>query len=644
MRGLVALLAFVGVAALNFLWWWLPNRPVEIAGWTDAPMQSVSFAPYRPGQSPLTRVFPSPDQIEQDLKRMQGKTAAVRTYSTGENLEAVPQRAGKYGLKVWHGAWLNNNDKDNLEQINLLIDHANKYPDTIERVIVGNEVLLRRELTASQLRGYIRQVKQRVRQPVTYADVWEFWLRNPGVAEDVDIVTIHILPYWEDEPIGLDRRERDGAVSIEKHITDIYRRVQARFPGKKVVIGETGWPSDGRMRSDARPGRVEQVRYFSMFRTLATKENFEYNVIEAFDQQWKARQEGTVGAAWGLLDAQRNDKFQLGKPVSAEPQWRTLFAISTLLAGLVVLGFASLRRAPSGKSIAIFAVFAQLVATCYVTAIWLDYSRAFSVERQIGIAFWAVLLGLFSYALLRGIGDSLTGKMADPSLYGARVREAWRAWRELPRFRVLARADLLLQMLYLVLTVLCIFFLVVITIDWYDGGIRLGELFYRQIAIDGRYRDFPYWDYAIPAVVLMAWKVLTIARSEQVPRVRRWAKALSFGRMLGFDGSRGYVRMDKSFSRLTPVLPEVALAFLLIFWAVVMVVTEGAIKLHDGGAGGFVADDGGRWVIRTLFWNTQANWFAAMALLMSVPYLATIYVSLREPLAEPPPDSYTSKW
>ena len=229
----------------------------------------------------------------------------MRTYSAGENLEAVPQRAGKYGLKVWHGAWLNNNEKENLEQINLLIDHANKYKDTIERVIVGNEVLLRKDLTANELRRYIRQVKQRVSQPVTYADVWEFWLRNPSLADEVDFITIHILPYWEDEPIGLDRREPDGTPSIEKHIVDIYKKVQARFPDKKIVIGETGWPSDGRMRSDARPGRVEQVRYFSTFRTIAEREKFDYNIVEAFDQYWKARQEGTVGAAWGLLDAQR---------------------------------------------------------------------------------------------------------------------------------------------------------------------------------------------------------------------------------------------------------------------------------------------------------------------------------------------------
>ena len=643
MRALIALVAFAGVAALNLLWWWLPNRPVEIAGWTAAPLQSVSFAPYRPGQSPLTRTFPTPDQIEEDLKRLQGKVQAVRTYSSGENLETVPQRAGKYGLKVWHGAWLNNNDKENLEQINLLIDHANKYKDTVERVIVGNEVLLRKDLTANELRRYIRQVKQRVTQPVTYADVWEFWMRNPQLADEVDFITIHILPYWEDEPIGVDRREPDGRLSIDKHLTDIYKKVQARFPGKKVVIGETGWPSDGRMRSDARPGRVEQVKYFSIFRSAAEREKFDYNVIEAFDQYWKARQEGTVGAAWGLLDAQRRDKFELGKPVVAEPHWRTLFVLSTMISGLLLLGFVSQRRKMTRKAVLLFAFFAQLVATSYVQATWIDVSRSFYFERMLGVVFWAVLLALFSYALLRGISDSLTGRMADPSLYGARVREAWRAWRELPRHRIWQRADLMAQLLYLALTVLCIFYLVVISIDWYDGVIRIGD-WYRQIAIDGRYRDFPIWSFVIPSIVLMAWKALTIPRKEPVSRADRMAKALSFGRLLGYDGSRGFVRMDRTFSRVRPVLPEIVLAGLLIFWAAVLLVTEGAVKLHDGGAGGFVSADGGRWVIRTLFWNTQANWFAFVALVMAVPYLATIYVSIREPLAEPPADSYTNKW
>ncbi|HEY1230234.1 MAG TPA: hypothetical protein VGF26_23240 [Ramlibacter sp.] len=511
-------------------------------------------------------------------------------------------------------------------------------------MIVGNEVLLRRDLTANQLRGYIRQVKSRVKQPVTYADVWEFWLRNPQLADEVDFITIHLLPYWEDEPIGLDRREADGSLRIENHLKAIFKRVQDRFPGKKIVIGETGWPSDGRMRSDARPGRVEQVRYFSIFRALAEKEHFDYNIVEAFDQHWKARQEGTVGGTWGLLDAYRHDKFQLGQPVSAEPHWRMLFAVSSALTALLVLAFASWRRKPPARSIAIFALFAQMVATAYVQSVWIDLSRTFYFERELGVVFWAIVLGAFSYALLRGIADSLTRRMADPSLYGARVREAWQAWRELPRLRILRRVDLMLQMLYLGLTLLCIFYLIVITIDWYDGVIRFSETFFRQICIDGRYRDFPIWSFVIPSIVLMAWKIMTVLRKESVPRRERIMRALSFGRLLGYDGTPGYVRMTKSFSRVLPILPEIALSSMLILWAIAMVITEGAIKLYDGGAGGFVAADGGRWVIRTLFWNTQADWFAFLALLMAVPYLATIYISLREPLAEPPPDSYTSKW
>jgi exo-beta-1,3-glucanase (GH17 family) len=644
MRALSALVAFVIVAALNLLWWWWPNQPVEITGWSNAPLQSVSFAPYRPGQSPLTRTFPTVDQIDQDLARLKGKVQSVRTYSTGENLEAVPRLADKYGLKVWHGAWLNDNDKENLEQINVLIDHANKYPDTIDRVIVGNEVLLRKDLTATQLRGYIRQVKQRVKQPVTYADVWEFWLRNPQLAEEVDIITVHLLPYWEDEPIGLDRREPDGSLRIEKHLIDIFHKVQARFPGKKIVIGETGWPSDGRMRSDAKPGRVEQVRYFSIFRSLAEREHLEYNVVEAFDQYWKSRQEGTVGATWGLIDAQRNDKFQLGKPVVAEPHWQILYALTTIAAGLLVLVFGSSRRRPNGRQIAIYAIFAQAVATAYVQTTWIDLTRNFYFEKMLGVAFWALLLGAFSFAFLQGITNSLTHRATDPSLYGARVREAWKAWRELPRFRIFQRVDLMLQMLYLALTILCIFYLVVITIDWYGGGIRLSETFYLQIAIDGRYRDFPVWSFVLPTVVLLAWKIMTVLRKEKVSRPERLMKALSFGRLLGYDGSTGYVHMHRSFSRVRPVLPEIFLSGALIFWAIALLITEGAIKLYDGGAGGFVSADGGRWVIRTLFWNTQADWFAGLAVLMAVPYLATIYVSVREPLAELPPDSFTSKW
>ncbi len=643
MRALFAIVAFVLVATANYAWWWLPNRPVEIPAWKAGPLQAVSFAPYRPGQSPLTRSFPNVRQIEADLQLMQGKATAIRTYSSLEGLEAVPRLAGRYGLKVWHGAWMNGVERENLEQISALVDHANRYPDSIDRVIVGNEVLLRKDLSASQLIRYIRMVKAAVKQPVTYADVWEFWLRNPEIADEVDIVTVHLLPYWEDEPIGLDRRNPDGSSRIEKHIVDIYNRVKAAFPGKRIVIGETGWPSTGRQRADAVPGRVEQVRYFSLFKALAEKHGFEYNVIEAFDQQWKSHQEGSVGAAWGLFTPDRVEKFRAGQPVSAEPEWRMLFAVSSIAAGLIIVGFAGLKRKPGAAAILAFAVFAQAVTTAVVGSTWHNHGHAFYGMRLAGMLFWLLLSIAFGYALLRGIGDSLTGRLTDPSLYGARVRESWTAWRALPRFGLLRRPDLMAQVLYVALACLCVFHLVMLTIDWHIAYVRLGEGGF-AIAFDGRYRDFPIRDFILPTIVLMAWKLLTVARTGAVARTDRFAKTLSFGRLLGFDGSRGYVRLDPAFSRFAPVLPEILLSLGLIVGAVALVITEGAVKMHDGRAGIWTASDGGHWVLGALFWNGQANWFALEAILLSIPFLATIYVSWRSPLAEPPPESYTSKW
>ena len=638
-------MACLVVACLNWLWWWLPNRPVEIAAWKSGALQSVSFSPYRPGQSPLDKTFPTTAEIEADLKLMQGKVGAVRTYTTLEGMEAVPRLAGTYGLKVWHGAWLSPKTSENLEELAALIAHANRYPDTIERVIVGNEVLLRRELSAEQLAAYIRMVKGAVRQPVTYAEVWEFWLRNPQIASAVDFITVHFLPYWEDEPIGLDRREADGSLAIENHILAIYRRLQQSFPGKKIVIGETGWPSDGRMRGDARPGRVAQVRYFSLFRALSEREHFDYNVIEAFDQYWKSRQEGTVGATWGLYDAQRQEKFRIGEPIVAEPQWRMLFVISSLAAALLLLAFASWRRRPDAKAILTYAIFSQLVMTVLVQAAWLNWNHIYYWQRAAGFALWLGLGGLFAYTLLRGIADSLTGHMADPSLYGARVREVWRAWRALPRGAAWHRPDLLAQLLFVAYSLLCLFYLVVLTIDWSIATVPVGDTVW-WIAIDGRYRDFPIWDFMLPGLVLIAWKLSTILRTGQVPRTHRIAKTLSFGRLLGFDGSRGYVRMPAGFTRFGPVWPELILASLLLLWTAALLITEGAVKLHGVAAQGgiWVAPDGGHWSIRALFWNTQCNWFAALAILISIPYIATLYVSSRDRPAEAPPESFTGKW
>ncbi len=181
--------------------------------------------------------------------------------------------------------------------------------------MVGSEVLLRGEMTVSDLRAAIRSVKARVAIPVSYADAWEFWLRYREIGDDVDFVTIHILPYWEDIPV----RAEDAAA----HVIDVHRQVALALPGKDILIGEAGWPSRGRMRDGALPSRVSQARFFSELLDWAGRENFRVNLFEAYDEPWKRQWEGTVGAHWGLLDGEsRQLKYALGSAVSNYPFWK----------------------------------------------------------------------------------------------------------------------------------------------------------------------------------------------------------------------------------------------------------------------------------------------------------------------------------
>jgi hypothetical protein len=205
---------------------------------------------------------------------------------------------------------------------------------------VGNEVLLRKELTANELRRYIRQVKQRVSQPVTYADVWEFWLRNPSLADDVDFITIHILPYWEDFPI----RAKFAAA----HVDSIRQRMAIAFPSKEILIGETGWPSQGRMREGALPSRTNQARVVSEILSLAKAENFRVNLIEAYDQPWKRQLEGTVGGYWGLFDsARRALKYPPGRAISNFPLWKWQMGVGLAASVIVfVSAWFTTRRRP----------------------------------------------------------------------------------------------------------------------------------------------------------------------------------------------------------------------------------------------------------------------------------------------------------
>jgi exo-beta-1,3-glucanase (GH17 family) len=296
----------------------------------------VSYTPFRGSQTPLdpSIVIPVP-QIEDDLTRLAQVTNCIRTYSVDFGLDQIAGIAARHGLKVMQGLWLSSSPLKSQYQIETAVALANKYPGTIRSVVVGNEVLLRGDMTATDLANTIRAVKARVHVPVTYADVWEFWLRNTDVANAVDFIAIHILPYWEDFPIP--------ARNAVAHVEAIRRQVVNAFPGKEVLVGEVGWPSAGRMREGALPSRANQARVIQDVLALSKRENFNVNIIEAFDQPWKRALEGTVGGHWGLFDAAtRAPKFAGGQAVSNHPLWLwqggggILFALIVFGAALTV--------------------------------------------------------------------------------------------------------------------------------------------------------------------------------------------------------------------------------------------------------------------------------------------------------------------
>jgi glucan 1,3-beta-glucosidase len=165
--------------------------------------------------------------------------------------------------------------------------------------------------------------------PVTYADVWEFWLRFPDVASATNFVTIHILPYWEDFPTPA----QDAAA----HVATIRSQIAAAFPNREILIGEFGWPSAGRMREGALPSHANQARVVQDVLAQARRDNYRVNLIEAFDQPWKRRLEGTVGGHWGLYDAyDRQAKFSWGAAVSNHPYWRLQAGGGVALAAAVL--------------------------------------------------------------------------------------------------------------------------------------------------------------------------------------------------------------------------------------------------------------------------------------------------------------------
>jgi glucan 1,3-beta-glucosidase len=462
-------LLLISLSAIAAVWWWLAT-PITLARAPidpNAKLLCVSYAPFRGAQTPLDpTTHISAEQIAQDLAQLAKISDCVRTYSIENGLDQVPALAAKAGLKVMQGIWLGSDRLKNAAQISTAVRLSKDYPGVVTSLVVGNEVLLRGEMTTTDLAAIIRGVKAQVSVPVTYADVWEYWLRYREIYEVVDFITIHILPYWEDFPIA--------AKFAATHVNLIRQRMAVAFPGKEILIGETGWPSQGRMRESALPSRTNQARVVSEILQMAKDQNFRVNLIEAYDQPWKRRLEGTVGGYWGLFDSeQRELKYPPGAPISNVPLWKWQMGAGMVLSLIVfVSAWATTRRKPwTPRLIAWIAV--GLTATSAGCLVGIAADKMFYESYGIGgWLLWGALLAASIMVSIFGANAIISGRPSPTflDLFGPRGEGE----RLAPSMRLLGLA------------------LVVVVVI--AAATALGFVF------DPRYKDFPYASLSMAAV------------------------------------------------------------------------------------------------------------------------------------------------
>ena len=316
------LIALAMSAAASLGLWTATNQPHKVPAYAGD-VAGLAFSPYHRGETPEANQFPTTAEIRDDLAKASAITGRIRTYTVQAGMPDMARLAADYPLQVTLGSWLDRKIAADDTEVARLIDTANANPN-VDRVLVGNEVLLRDDLTTQQLIGYINQVKRAVHVPVSTAEPWHVWIKHPELAASVDYITIHLLPYWEGVPI-------DGAL---KEIMMRLDQVQKAYPGKHVVIGEVGWPSNGVAIGGAVASRVNQATFLRRFFNIAQQRGLDYFVMEAFDQPFKTSFEGRAAGYWGMFDMDRHAKWSMTGPVTETPDWATWAGFSVLGAAL----------------------------------------------------------------------------------------------------------------------------------------------------------------------------------------------------------------------------------------------------------------------------------------------------------------------
>ena len=259
-------------------------------------MHGLCFSMYEDGQGPGNKITEA--QVDRRMQVIKPYTKWVRSFSCIEGNEFIPRVAHKHGIKTLVGAWLGDDLEKNEEELEALIALAKE--GCVDIAAVGNEVMYREELTEAQLLDYINRVKKALPGiPVGYVDAYYEFSHRPKITEACDVILANCYPYWE-------------GCSIEDslyHAQQMYGEAVDAANGKKVIITESGWPSEGGSLKGAFSSKENAMQYFINAQKWSSSADIEMFYFSSFDESWKVGTEGDVGAYWGLWDKNEKLKF-----------------------------------------------------------------------------------------------------------------------------------------------------------------------------------------------------------------------------------------------------------------------------------------------------------------------------------------------
>lgn len=259
-------------------------------------MHGFCFSPYVEGQQPGDTL--TEEQVRRRLEIIRPHSEWVRSFSCTEGNELIPIIAKEMGMKTLVGAWLGKDDKINQEEVEGLIKLAKD--GYVDIAAVGNEVMYRKDLSEDQLLAFIEKVKLAIpKTPVGYVDAYYEFDNRPRITEACDVILANCYPYWEGCALDYSLL----------YIKDMYRRAEKAGKGKKVIITETGWPSQGTPLHGAIPSDENFMKYFINIQTWSKLNSIHTFYFSSFDESWKVGAEGDVGAYWGIWDKDEKLKY-----------------------------------------------------------------------------------------------------------------------------------------------------------------------------------------------------------------------------------------------------------------------------------------------------------------------------------------------